>query len=306
MDGSHFAKTIVNPTGLIEFKKHSMKFKVFSELEYQVLMPSTFIFNIQVSRTSGQSVIEEYISVYPYFQMEEFTSQDGRTRFIRLQVKDQVTFKIMHTATVDSHYRIIGQKQDLHNVPFSKIDADIIPYLFTRRYCQSDKLQKLANKEFGKIDNTYLKVLAISEWIYNNVEYLSGSTDSGTSALDTIYERAGVCRDFAHLGIALCRALSIPARYFTCYAHQLNYPDFHACFEAYIGGNWILFDPAKLVPVNGLIKIANGRDAADASFASIFGSTVCTLVNVKCESFNNDFQPYAYGENKNNEGLSYV
>jgi hypothetical protein len=121
--------------------------------------------------------------------------------FLRLQVKDEVTFKISYSAIVDTHYKIIDERQDTNNVPVAKLDADVIPYIFPSRYCQSDKLQKLANKEFGKIENTYLKVLAINEWIYNNVEYISGSTDSGTSALDTIYERAGVCRDFAHLAL---------------------------------------------------------------------------------------------------------
>jgi transglutaminase-like putative cysteine protease len=282
-----------------------MKFKVFSELEYEVRMPSTFIFNIQLSRTSSQTVIEETVTIDPYYQMEEFTSHDGKTRFLRLQVKDEVTFKISYSAIVDTHYKLIDERQDTNNVPVAKLDADIIPYIFPSRYCQSDKLQKLANKEFGKIENTYLKVLAINEWIYNNVEYISGSTDSGTSALDTIYERAGVCRDFAHLGIALCRALSIPARYFTGYSYKLNPPDFHACFEAYIGGDWIIFDPTMLVPLNGLVKIANGRDAAEASVASIFGNTLSTLINVFCESLDEDFQPYDYQANKNNEGLSY-
>jgi transglutaminase-like putative cysteine protease len=282
-----------------------MKFKVFSELEYEVRMPSTFIFNIQLSRTSSQTVIEEFIKIDPYHQMEEFTSQDGRTRFIRLQVKDEQNFRISYSAIVDTRYKIIDESVDMNNVPVAKLDADVIPYLFPSRYCQSDKLQRLANKEFGKIENTYLKVLAINEWIYNNVEYLSGSTDSGTSALDTIYERAGVCRDFAHLGIALCRALSIPARYFTGYAYKLDPPDFHACFEAYIGGDWLLFDPTMLVPLNGLVKIANGRDAADASVASIFGNTVCTLINVTCESLDNGFQPYDYQTNKAREALSY-
>jgi transglutaminase-like putative cysteine protease len=281
-----------------------MKFKVFSELEYQVLVPSTFIFNIQLSRTSCQSVIEESIFIDPFYPMEEFTSQDGRTRFIRLQVREQEAFRISYAATVDSYYRIVDERQDLNSVPVAKLDADIIPYIFPSRYCQSDKLQRLANKEFGKIENTYTKVLAINEWIFNNVEYVNGSTDSGTSALDTISERAGVCRDFAHLGIALCRALSIPARYFTGYSYKLEPQDFHACFEAYIGGVWLLFDPTMLVPLNGLIKIANGRDAADASVSSIFGNTVCTLINVQCDAIDYGFQPYDYYSNKNREGFS--
>lgn len=282
-----------------------MKFKVFSELEYEVIMPSTFIFNIQLAGTSGQRVIEESLTIDPYHQVDEFTSPDGRTRLLRLEVKDQVTFKISYSAIVDTYYKIIDERQDKNIIPVAKLDADIIPYIFPSRYCQSDKLQKLANKEFGKIENTYLKVLAISEWIYNNVEYISGSTNSGTSALDTIYERAGVCRDFAHLGIALCRALSIPARYFTGYSYKLHPQDFHACFEAYIGGDWIIFDATMLVPLNGLVKIANGRDAADASVASIFGNTLSTFINVQCESFDENFQPYDYQANKNTEGLSY-
>lgn len=281
-----------------------MKFNVFSELEYQVIMPSTFIFNIQLARTSLQTVLEEFIRIDPFYPFEEFNSQDGRTRFIRLQVKDTVTFKISYTATVDSYYTIINEGNIQHNGSVDKLDADVIPYIFPSRYCQSDKLQKLANKEFGKITNNYQKVLAINEWIYHNVEYLSGSTDSGTSAIDTLTERAGVCRDFAHLGIALCRALSIPARYFTAYSYMLFPQDFHACFEAYIGGEWLLFDPTMLVPLNGLIKIANGRDAADASVASIFGDIFCTLMNVNCTCIDAGFQYYDYHAKKNMEGMS--
>jgi transglutaminase-like putative cysteine protease len=283
-----------------------MQFKVYSELEYQVLMPSTFIFNIQLSRSSSQSGIVESIIINPFYPLEEFTSQDGRTRFIRLQVNDQAAFKISYAATVESQYKIIDETRYLNNFPMATLHADVIPYIFPSRYCQSDKLQKLANKEFGKIENTYLRVLAINEWIFNNVEYITGSTNSGTSALDTISERAGVCRDFAHLGIALCRALSIPARYFTGYSYKLYPQDFHACFEAYIGGEWLLFDPTMLAPLNGLIKIANGRDAADASVASIFGNAFCTVINVQCDCTDPNFQPYDYQYHKNTQAISYL
>jgi len=281
-----------------------MKFKVFSELEYQVLMPSTFIFNIQLSSTPMQSVLEEFVRIDPFYPFEEFTSWDGNTRFIRLQVKDPVTFKISYSATVDCYYKIFEESNFLNSGSVDKMNADVIPFIFPSRYCQSDKLQKLATKQFGNIYNPYQKVLAINEWIYKNVEYLSGSTNSVTSAIDTLTERAGVCRDFAHLGIALCRALSIPARYFTAYSYKLVPQDFHACFEAYIGGEWLIFDPTMLVPLNGLIKIANGRDAADASVASIFGDIFCNLINVNCECIDNGFQHYNYQANKNKEGMS--
>jgi len=281
-----------------------MKFKVFCELEYQVRMPTTFIFNIQVARTPNQTILEESLILDPHFQLEEFTSHNTSSRFLRLQVNDNVTFKINYNAVVDLQYKIVDEQQHKDAVPVVKLDADVIPYLFPSRYCQSDKLQKFAFKEFGHIENMYSKVLAINEWIYNNVEYIMGSTNASTSSIDTITERAGVCRDFAHLGIALCRALSIPARYFTGYAYKLNPPDFHACFEAYIGGDWIFFDPTKLVPINGLVKIANGRDAADAAVASIFGSTFCNIMNVGCESLDPKFKAYKY-DKKKQKGLSY-
>jgi transglutaminase-like putative cysteine protease len=282
-----------------------MKFQVYSELQYQVLMPTTFIFNIQVSKTSSQVILEETLTTNPFFQLEEFTSANGEARFIRVQVNNKINFTISYKAVVDLHYNMIDQNQLLNTTPVIKLDADVIPYLFPSRYCQSDKLQKLAVKEFGNIENAYAKVSAINEWIFNNVEYISGVTTSSTSAHDTLTERTGVCRDFAHLGITLCRALSIPARYFTGYAYNLNPPDFHACFEAYIGGEWIFFDPTKLVPANGLVKIANGRDAADAAVASIFGSTNCISINVKCESLDHNFNPYYIYNTDQQKGLSY-
>jgi transglutaminase-like putative cysteine protease len=282
-----------------------MKFQVFSELQYQVIIPTTFIFNIEVSRTSRQTVLQETLVTEPFFKIEEFTSANGEARFVRVRVDKETNFKITYKAIVDLKYYIIDQKKLLTTVPIIKLDADVIPYLFPSRYCQSDKLQKLATKEFGHINNEYAKVSAINEWIFNNVEYLSGFTTSSTSAHDTITERIGVCRDFAHLGITLCRALSIPARYFTCYAYNLKPADFHACFEAYIGGEWLFFDPTKLVPANGLIKIASGRDAADASVASIFGSTICTSINVKCESLDPNFKPYYIYNTDNQKGVSY-
>jgi transglutaminase-like putative cysteine protease len=185
-------------------------------------------------------------------------------------------------------------------VPVVKLDGEVIPFLFPSRYCQSDKLQRLAYNQFGHLTNVFAQVLAITNWIHENVAYVSGTTNSQTSAHDTITERAGVCRDFAHLGIALCRALSIPARYFTGYSFKLNPPDFHACFEAFIGGHWIIFDPTKLAPLNGLVKIANGRDAADAAVATTFGNVTCTAIEVGAESLEPNFSPFWY----NPDGLT--
>lgn len=274
-----------------------MKFKVFSELEYYVQFPTTFIFNIHALRATHQTILEETLIVDPFFRAEEFNSAQGENRFTRLEVRKKTNLKVTYNAVVDSYHEVVDLSQ-LEAVPVGKLDNSVLPYLFPSRYCQSDKLAKLAYDKFSKIKTTYGKVFAITEWIYKNTDYLSGSTNSQTSAYDTVIERAGVCRDFAHLGIALCRALSIPARYFTGYAFQLSPQDFHACFEAYIGGKWIVFDATKLAPLNGLVKIASGRDAADAAVASLFGSVVSNSVIVTCECLEPDFVPIKYKPNE--------
>ncbi len=280
-----------------------MKFQVSSELTYDIHMPSTLILNIHALRSPTQTVLEEAFTVEPYIRIEELTSYNGENRFVRLEVTEMMTIHISYKATVDTSYQLIDQQQ-LEETPVVKLDGAVIPFLFPSRYCQSDKLYRIAYNQFGKIENVHAKVLAITDWIYENVTYLSGSTNAQTSAFDTITERAGVCRDFSHLGIALCRALTIPARYFTGYAYQLQPPDFHACFEAFIGGQWIFFDATRLVPLNGLVKIATGRDAADAAVASIFGNVTCQFMKVGCEVVDENFVPFVY-DRANLKGLSY-
>jgi len=281
-----------------------MKFKVNSALQYSVIKPSTFIFNVHALRTANQTVLEETLVIDPYIRIEEFTAVNSPNRFVRMEVAEPMNFIISYKATVDTHCNIIENREGADTISLGKLDGEVIPYLFPSRYCQSDKLQRLAYSKFGNIQNTFHKVHAISDWIFKNVEYISGSTNSHTSALDTISERSGVCRDFAHLGIALCRALSIPARYFTGYAFKLFPADFHACFEAYIGERWIVFDATQLVPLNGMVKIASGRDAADAAVASIFGNVISTSIAVSCDIAEQTFEPIWY-DNSNARFVAY-
>ena len=281
-----------------------MKFKVLSELTYEVATNTVFIFNIQAARTNNQYVLEESIVIKPLLNFEEFTINGGEARFIRMEVLAGTTFTITYNAMVDVYHTIVSGNQLNEKIPIMQLDPVVIPYLFPSRHCQSDKLTKLAQQEFGHLDNTYSQVSAINDWIFGHIEYLSGTTNSGTSAYDTLTQREGVCKDFAHLGIALCRALDIPARYFTGYACNLVPPDFHACFEAFIGGQWMFFDATKLVPVNGLVKIANSKDAAEAAVASYFGQSVCTYMNIQCDAAETTFIPYILVTGKM-EGLSY-
>lgn len=149
-------------------------------------------------------------------------------------------------------------------------------YLAPSRYCQSDKLQRFALASFCHLPPGYQRVAGICNWIREYVSYEQGSTTAMTSAFDTVTERVGVCRDFAHLAVALCRALSIPARYVSAYAEGLTPPDFHAAMEVYLRGpqedGWYLFDPTRMASVDRIVRIGVGRDAADIAFCSAFGN----------------------------------
>lgn len=265
-----------------------MPFQIHAELHYQVLQRSTVLLNIHALSNDSQKLSNEQLDITPGVQWEEFPLETGENRYIRLDTGDATQLDITYSATAETKYTMVSH-QEIHDVPISQVRRSAIPYLFPSRYCQSDRLGRIAYKEFGQIAHPYDQVVAITDWIFNNIDYLSGATDAETSAFDTLTQRAGVCRDFAHLGIALCRALSIPARYFTGYACHMQPPDFHACFEACIGNRWFIFDPTRLASLNGLIRIATGRDAADASVATIFGRMQMTGIAVSCVS--NDFTP---------------
>ncbi|MDI9363964.1 MAG: transglutaminase family protein [Flavobacterium sp.] len=281
-----------------------MTFKVFSELSYQVYMPTTFLFNIEAAQTNWQTIIKEQLTTNIACPLEALVSPLG-TRFIRTTINEPTDFIITYSATVTTHHQLIYEQLADTFTALSNIQPDVLPYLFSSRYCQSDKLQRFASQMFGNLVGDYAKVAAICDWIYSNIEYLLGSSKSYTSAVDTMSERAGVCRDFAHLGIALCRASGIPAKYFTGYAYQLQPADFHACFEAYINGVWLFFDATRMIPTNGLVKIANGLDAADTAVTNIFGSTFCNYITVSCNLVEDAiFKPFNAWENKE-VALSY-
>jgi transglutaminase-like putative cysteine protease len=259
-----------------------MIFNVATALAYKVEFPSTLILSVHAQRNGAQTVLEEQLTIEPKVKFGEFTGEGTGNRFVRVQTGKSKTVAIHYSATVDCDYQFLTANR-LEETPVADLTATELQYLFPSRYCQSDRLGRLAWDLFGEIESPHEKVSAVADWIYSNVEYLRGSTSSETSAYDTVTQRTGVCRDFAHLGIALCRAMNIPARYFTGYAYELDPPDMHACFECFIGGSWTLFDATRLAHLNGLVRVGIGRDAADAAVASIFGGVRCESMTIKCD-----------------------
>jgi transglutaminase-like putative cysteine protease len=149
--------------------------------------------------------------------------------------------------------------------------AEFAEVLYRRpsRYCPTDRLLGFAISEFAFAGDGFARVQAIVDWIGRRIEYLPGSGTVRDSAEDTLLTGMGTCRDFAHLGVSLCRALGIPARFVAVYAPGLTPMDFHAVFEARQEHRWCLFDPTGLAPRTAMVRIVTGRDAADAAFASV-------------------------------------
>jgi transglutaminase-like putative cysteine protease len=144
-------------------------------------------------------------------------------------------------------------------------ELDLITYLRPSRYCQSDSLTPVARSEFGGLTG-YVLVQAITNWVFEHLAYVPGSSQPTDGATRTLMNRQGVCRDFAHVTIAMLRAMEIPARMVSVYAPGLDPMDFHAVAEAYVDGAWWVVDSTRLAPRQTLLRIATGRDAADTAW----------------------------------------
>lgn len=267
-----------------------MNFRVTCELDYQLQSPATFLFALKCIQTGGQQILDESLVINPFVPVDEFSIAGGMNRFSRIKTWNPGFIQISYQANVRTSTRVVPVNSLNADCP-GNLSPEAIQFLFPSRYCQSDRFRQQAQDLFGHLNTTHAIAAAVSDWIHENVAYVSGSSGESCSAIDTVSRRQGVCRDFAHLGIAFCRALNVPARYATCYAYQLNPRDFHACFEVFIGGWWYVFDPTRLAPLNGLVRIATGRDAADAAVCTIFGNPELTRSIVSCECTDTNFIP---------------
>jgi len=245
------------------------------QLKYEVAAPGAdFILNIHPAYTPCQRVSSENLTLSQNIASELQTDSRTGNRHLRLQALPG-PLEIHYEAVVELAHRQ-DQPGDLHEVPVHQLPLEVLQYIYPSRYCQSDRLIKLATAEFGAVPAGYGRVQYIAEWIQRHVAFASNTSNSTTSAVDTLIERAGVCRDFTHLMVALCRALNIPARFTTGTDYGadpvLGPPDFHAYAEVYLGGRWYIFDASGTAIPMGFVRFGTGRDAADVAFATIFGT----------------------------------
>jgi transglutaminase-like putative cysteine protease len=256
-----------------------VRFDLTITLDYTVQASSDFIFIIQPTTTPYQRVTWERLTTDPDLPWSEEHHGEPVSRHLRLHAAPG-PLTLRYDAIVDlvHHFALPA---DLKEVPIAELPASVLQYIYPSRYCQSDRLLNVARQEFGAMEPGYERVEAIRKWVQERTKFQVGSSHPGTSALDTYECRNGVCRDFAHLMITMCRALNIPARFATGIDYgadpALGPTDFHCYVEAYLGDRWYIFDPSGISPRTGLLRIGTGRDASEVAFATIFGTVQWTM-----------------------------
>jgi transglutaminase-like putative cysteine protease len=257
-----------------------MNLSVGCTLAYDVLTPSAnFTFNILANRDPFQQLADEAIRLTPDVPIGERTATSKGNRVFRVEAPAG-PFEVVYRALVEVRRPPVPATVRSDNP--GRLPLSILTYMLPSRYCESDRFAQIAWDAFGKISNRADQVREICQWVDATLAYTPTATDFHTSAWDAWLLKKGVCRDYTHLAIALCRALNIPARYVGCYALGLEPMDFHACFEAYLGGQWYLFDPTDGIAPDQIVVIARGRDAANAALTTIFGKVQPGAVKVTC------------------------
>lgn len=248
------------------------------QLNLEAASPLPAVFMLRPRSGYGQWVMREEYIITPHFPMTEYTDDFGN--LCQRAIVPVGPLSLTANCMVDTS-DMIDVDYNATLVPIEFVPDSALKFLLASRYCQSDQLGDLAQKIVGNCYPGYSQVDAIRAWIHTNIEYRYGASDASTSARETADSRAGVCRDMAHLGIALCRALNIPARFVSGYLYQLDPMDLHAWFEAYVGYRWFTFDATQEQPRGNRIAVAYGRDAADVALITQFGPLSLHDIKVK-------------------------
>jgi transglutaminase-like putative cysteine protease len=252
-----------------------MRLEAGCQISFEAEAPTPVILMLRPRSGDGQWVIREEYLLDPIVPVTEYTDSYGN--LCQRLVVSPGTFQVKTTAVVETA-DITDTRPGAVYLPVENLPEGVLQFILPSRYCPADCMGNLALEIVGDSAPGYDQVEAIRSWIQTNIKYAYGTSNASTWALETAEKRTGVCRDFAHLGIALCRSLNIPARMVVGYLYQLDPMDLHAWFEAFVStgdslseGRWYTFDATQQEPRGNRITVAYGRDAADVAIATQFG-----------------------------------
>lgn len=255
-------------------------FRVEAELTYLFPEPAEVLLLLEAAHSSDQQVHRERLSITPpegVTRLDDLVTGERRVVF---NTDGETT--IAYTAEVEVKARDVDLESEEQSA-VRDLPADALRFLRASRYCPSDRFERFCRREFGELRGG-ARVQAILDWIDRRLAYEPGVSDATTTALDTFVGGAGVCRDFAHLAITLCRASDIPARAVSAYAYGLAPPDMHAVAEVFLGGRWRMIDATRKCDARNLIRVATGLDAADIAFMTVFGEAAMVAQRFSVEA----------------------
>jgi transglutaminase-like putative cysteine protease len=266
-----------------------MLIKIGYNIALRVPTPTAILFALRVHPSREGDLVEpEAVRIEPSVPVHPYLDVFGN-RCGRIAVEAGLVRFTNHAVIRDS-----GQLNDIApEACYSdvrELPLDTLPFILPSRYCEADsELLDLAWNQFGNVRGGWNKVQAICDFVHGHLEFNYPGARSNRTALEAYRERSGVCRDFTHLAITLCRGLNIPARYVTGYLGDIGVPvdpapmDFSAWFEAYVGGRWYAFDPRHNTRRIGMVPMAMGKDAGDCALTTVF--SVHTLETFEVTAF---------------------
>ncbi|MBX3733251.1 MAG: transglutaminase family protein [Verrucomicrobiae bacterium] len=259
----------------MNFVPLNLTVRIGCRIVYETTVPTPILFVLRPRFDERQMVCSEKLSFGYGLPAYEF--QDALGNLIHRAMLVPGSNEICHDALVAVSSLPDAQGQGRTPTPLNWLPTDLLRYTLPSRYCDSDKLRDFAWRQFGNTLHGAERVQAICDWLHRNIEYRFASGRPDLSASEVLERRYGVCRDFAHCAIALCRAFNLPARYVTGHLPDIGFTDpgtpmdFHAYFEVYLDGSWFNFDARFNVPRIGRIKVAHGLDAVDGALSTIYG-----------------------------------
>ena len=261
-----------------------MQIRLGYELIYQSPQPTPMILNLQVHYTRSTDMVRaDQIITEPWVPLTSY--RDGFGNLCTRLVAPPGMIRITADGVVSDRGLPDSVAAGAQQISVERLPEDALVYLLGSRYCDTDRLSEFAWSQFGATNPGWPRVQAVCDFVHQHLTFGYQYARATRTAFEAFQERLGVCRDFAHLAITLCRCLNIPARYCTGYLGDIGIPpvdapmDFSGWFEAYLDGQWYTFDARHNVPRIGRVLIARGRDAADVAISMTFGP--CTLQSFK-------------------------
>lgn len=239
-------------------------------LDYSFSQPTDILLQVEAAAIPEQSILNAHISCMEAQHFARVAAHNDVGERIWIRADGRLTVDYRSTVSIN---RIIADISELPAVPTHQLPGETVEYVLPSIYCPAFRFQNFVHSRFGALEGG-AKVAAIRDWVQRHIAYVPGTSDSQTTALDTFVTRQGICRDFAHLTVALVRAAGIPARIASVYALGVKPQDFHAVAEVFLGGEWHLVDATGMAKEGEMAKIGVGRDAADIAFLTAYGAAM--------------------------------